>query len=93
MSMMVDLRHGSRTAAKRPGAGGPSPGGGPSPWPRHKVFGLRGDGGVLAWELMKVPRMWTDKSFFRLKITLRAFAKLSFEFPVKSGKSMLMALM
>ena len=29
-SMMVDLRHGSRTAAKRLGAGGPSPGGGPS---------------------------------------------------------------
>ena len=29
-NVMVDLRHGSRTAAKRLGAGGPSPGGGPS---------------------------------------------------------------
>ena len=51
--MMVDLRHGSRTAAKRLGAGAPSPGGGPSPWPSRKAFGLRRDGGVLARELGK----------------------------------------
>ena len=76
--MMVDLRHGSRTAAKRPGAGGPSPGGGPSPWPRHKVFGLRGDGGVLAWELMKVPRMWTDKSFSQVKNNTQGICQAEF---------------
>ena len=61
--MMVDLRHGSRTAAKRLGAGAPSPGGGPASWPSRKASGLRRDGGVLAWELGKVLRMWTDKSF------------------------------
>ena len=68
--MMVDLRHGSRTAAKRLGAGGPSPGGGPPPQPRRTAFGLRRDGGVLAWELGKVLRMWTDnqdKSFSQVK--------------------------
>ena len=68
--MMVDLRHGSRAAAKRLGAGGPSPGSRPPPWPRRKAFGLRRDGGVLAWELGKVLRMWTDnqdKSFSHVK--------------------------
>ena len=50
---MVDLRHGSRTAAKRLGEGGPSPGGGPAPWPSRKAFRLRRGGGVLAWELRK----------------------------------------
>ena len=59
---MVDLRHGSRMAAKRLGAGGPSPGGGPLHKPGRKASGLRRDGGVLAWELGKVLRMWTDKS-------------------------------
>ena len=60
--MMVDLRHGSRTAAKRLGAGGPSPGGGPPPQPGRKAFGLRGDGGVFGVGTRKALRMWTDKS-------------------------------
>ena len=67
---MVDLRHGSRTAAKRLGAGGPSPGGGPSPWPSRKAFGLRHDGGVLAWELGKscgCGQINQDKSFSQVK--------------------------
>ena len=66
MSIMVDLRHGSRTAAKRLGAGGPSPGGGHTPWPGRKAFGLRRDGGVLAWELGKscgCGQINQDKSF------------------------------
>ena len=69
-SMMVDLRHGSRTAAKRLGAGGPSPGGGPAPWPSRKAFGLRRDGGVLAWELGKscgCGQINQDKSFSQVK--------------------------
>ena len=40
-------------AAKRPGGGGPSPGGGHSPQPGRKASGLRLDGVVLAWELGK----------------------------------------
>ena len=64
--MMVDLRHGSRTAAKRLGEGGPSPGAGPAPWPSRKAFRLRRGGGV---------------------------AMPSFQFLVKSGKPMLMAVM
>ena len=63
---MVDLRHDSRTAAKRLGAGGPSPGGGPPPQPGRKAFGLRCDGGVLAWELGKsygCGQINQDKSF------------------------------
>ena len=51
--MMVDLRDGSRTAAKRLGAGAPSPGSGHSSQPGRTAFGLRRDGGVLAWELGK----------------------------------------
>ena len=89
---MVDLRHGSRTAAKRLGAGGPSPGGGPTPWPGRKAFRLRRDGGVLAWELGKSCRCGQINHFLRLK-KLRAFAMPSFQFLVKSGKSMLMAVM
>ena len=65
-SITVDLRHGSRTA-KRLVAGGPSRGGGPSPWPRHKAFGLRGDGGVLAWELRKSYGGGQINHFLRLK--------------------------
>ena len=91
MSIMVDLRHGSRTAAKRLGAGGPSPGGGRTPQPGRKAFGLRGDGGVFGVGTRKVLRMWTDKSFSQAK-KLRAFAMPSFQFPVKSGKSMLTVL-
>ena len=67
---MVDLRHGSRTAAKRLGAGGPSPGGGPSAWPGRKAFRLRRDGGVLAWELGKSyggGQINQDKSFSQVK--------------------------
>ena len=90
---MVDLRHGSRTAAKRLGAGGPSPGGGPSPQPGRKAFGPRRDGGVLAWELGKSCGCGQINHFLRLKITLMAFAMPSFEFLVKSGKSMIMAVM
>ena len=63
---MVDLRHGSRTAAKRLGPRGPSPGGGHIPWPGRKAFGLRRDGGVLAWELGKscgCGQINQDKSF------------------------------
>ena len=75
---MVDLRHGSRTAAKRLGAGGPSPGGGPAPWPSRKAFGLRRDGGVLAWELGKVLRMWTDKSFSQVKNNTRGICHAEF---------------
>ena len=75
---MVDLRHGSRTAAKRLGAGGPSPGGGPSPQPGRKAFGLRRDGGVLAWELGKVLRMWTDKSFSQVKNNTRGICHAEF---------------
>jgi hypothetical protein len=92
MSIMVDLRHGSRTAAKRLGAGGPSPGGGPSPWPGRKAFGLRRDGGGLAWELGESCGCGQINHFLRLKTTLRAFAMPSFQFLVKSGKSMLTAL-
>ena len=64
---MVDLRHGSRTAAKRLGAGGPSPGGGHTSWPGRKAFGLRGDGGVLAWELGKSCGCGQINHFLRLK--------------------------
>ena len=64
---MVDLRHGSRTAAKRLGAGGPSPGGGHSPQPGRKAFGLRRDGGVLAWELGKSYGGGQINHFLRLK--------------------------
>ena len=67
MSIMVDLRHGSRTAAKRLGAGGPSPGSGPPPWPGRKAFGLRRDGGVFGVGTRKVLRMWTDKSCSQAK--------------------------
>ena len=66
-SITVDLRHGSKTATKRLGAGGPSRGDGPSPWPRHKAFGLRGDGGVLAWELRKSYGGGQINHFLRLK--------------------------
>ena len=72
--MMVDLRHGSRTAAKRLGAAGPSPGGGPSdgppPQPGRKAFGLRRDGGFLAWELGKLcgcGQINQDKTFSQVK--------------------------
>ena len=95
-SIMVDIRHGSRTAAKRLGAGGPSPGGGPPPWPGRKAFGLRRDGGVLAWELGKPCGSGQINHFLRYsqvkKITLVAFAMPSFQFPVESGKSMLTAV-
>ena len=64
---MVDLRHGSRTAAKRLGAGGPSPGGGPSPQPGRKAFGLRSDGGGLARELGKPCGCGQINHFLRLK--------------------------
>ena len=64
---MVDLRHGSRTAAKRLGAGGPSPGGGPSSQPGRKAFGLRRDCGVLAWELGKPCGCGRINHFLRLK--------------------------
>ena len=64
---MVDLRHGSRTAAKRLGAGGPSPGGGPLPQPCRKAFRLRRDGGVLAWELGKPCGCGQINHFLRLK--------------------------
>ena len=64
---MVDLRHGSRTAAKRLGAGGPSPGGGPLPQPCRKAFRLRRDGGVLAWELGKSCGCGQINHFLRLK--------------------------
>ena len=90
---MVDLRHGSRTAAKRLGEGGPSPGGGPAPWPSRKACRLRRGGGVLAWELRKSYGGGQINHFLRLKITLMAFAMPSFQFLVKSGKSMLMAVM
>ena len=79
---MVDPRHGSRTAAKRLGAGGPSPGGGrcgsADPQPGRKAFGLRRDGGVLAWELGKVLRMWTDKSFSQVKNNTRGICHAEF---------------
>ena len=67
---MVDLCHGCRTAAKRLGAGGPSPGGGHSSQPSRKAFGLRHDGGVLAWELGKscgCGQINQDKSFSQVK--------------------------
>ena len=92
-SIMVDLRHGSRTAAKRLGEGGPSPGSGPAPWPSRKACRLRRGGGVLAWELRKSYGGGQINHFLRLKITLMAFAMPSFQFLVKSGKSMLMAVM
>ena len=88
---MVDLRHGSRTAAKRLDAGGPSPGGGHSSQPSRKAFGLRRDGGVLAWELGKSCGCRQINHFLTQK-KLRAFAMPSFQFPVKSGKSMLTVL-
>ena len=64
---MVDLRHGSRTAAKRLGAGGPSPGGGHSSQPGRKAFGLRRACCVLAWELGKSCGCGQINHFLRLK--------------------------
>ena len=74
---MVDLRHGSRTAAKRLGAGGPSPGGGDTSWPGRKAFGLRRDGGVLAWELGKTCGCGQINHFLRLKNNICHDAELS----------------
>ena len=61
-------------AAKRLGAGGPSPGPCPPAWPGRKAFCLRRDG-VL-----------------RIHILFMASAMPSFQFLVKSSKSMLTAV-
>ena len=78
--MMVDLRHGSRRAAKRLGAGGPSPGCGHSSQPRRKAFGLRRDGGVLAWELGKPCGCGCGRinHFLRLKNNTRGICHAEF---------------
>ena len=75
---MVDLRHGSRTAAKRLDAGGPSPGGGPSPQPGRKAFGLRSDGGGLARELGKPCGCGQINHFLRLKINAQGICHAQF---------------
>ena len=60
---MVDLRHGSRTAAKRLGAGGPSPGGGQNRLgPGRKAFRPETRRRRFGVGTRKVLRMWTDKS-------------------------------
>ena len=56
-------------AAKRLGAGGPSPGGGLSTQPGRKAFGLRRDSGVLGWELGQIQQMCAEKSLSQIKNT------------------------
>ena len=76
-------------AAKRPGVRGPSPGGCLSSRPRGTGFGLRRDGGVLAWELGKIQQMWTCgriNHVLRLKIPFMGSAMVKFQFLLKSGK-------
>ena len=76
--MMVDLYHGCGTAVKRPGAGHPSPRRSRPPWPRRKAFGLRRDGGVLAWELGKSCGRGQKIHVFRLNNKTRGICHAEF---------------